>query len=288
MLGGAGFATSSPCDAKGATRAASGKFVGTGQMNYASREEPGLRFKGQERLRTHEFEGIWDNELHAVFSDVAPYYDRASNFASLGLYARWRDRFVSLVDLQCGQQVLDVCAGTNAIGLSLLRREPGLQVCAMDRSAAMQAVGRGLAQSLDCQVGSVIGDAHALPFPDDSFDIVTQGWASRHLRVMEVFSEIRRVLKPGGRFYHCDMLRPKNRVVEGLYCAYLKACVSATALIFRSGPEARDCRKYFVRAIQRFYSAEELSELLGHVGFSEVQCEQATGGMVAFHQARKT
>jgi demethylmenaquinone methyltransferase/2-methoxy-6-polyprenyl-1,4-benzoquinol methylase len=256
-------------------------------MNFAPGQDLSLQFSSREELRERAFEGIWNNELHAVFSDVAPYYDTASKIASLGLYGRWLDDFASMIELHPGQEVLDLCAGTNAIGLGLLKREPGIRVSAMDRSREMQAVGQAIARSRGFAIESTIGDAHKLPFPDDSFDIVTLGWASRHLRVMEVFREVRRVLKPGGTFYHCDMLRPQSRLVELLYCTYLKACVSGTALLFRSGSEAWSCRDYFVQAIQRFYSAAELSELLAHVGFSEVGCRQATGGVVAFHKARK-
>lgn len=256
-------------------------------MNVASAGGLGLRISSREQARRQEFEGIWDRDLHAVFSDVAPYYNLASNVASLGLYKRWQRRFVSLIDVRAGQDVLDVCAGTNSIGIELLRREPGARVHATDRSDAMQRVGGRLARAQGFSIESTIGDAHHLPFADESFDIVTLGWASRHLRVVEVFSEVRRVLRPGGSFYHCDMLRPRNRVVEDLYCAYLKACVSGTALLFRSCPEAWACRDYFVRAIQKFYSAAELSALLRALEFSKVTSAGPPGGMVAFHKASK-
>jgi SAM-dependent methyltransferase len=59
--------------------------------------------------------------------------------------------------------------------------------------------------------------SHVLPFPDNHFDVVTLQYASRHLRVDRVFGEILRVLKPGGRFHHCDMLRPGNPLMERLY-----------------------------------------------------------------------
>ena len=256
-------------------------------MDRILAEDTRLEFSRRESLRRREFGKIWDNDLHAVFADVAPYYDLASNIASLGLYGRWQHRFVSAVGLRPGLEVLDLCAGTNAIGLGLLRREPSLRVTAMDRSAAMQEVGGRIARSRGFEIESEIGDAHALPFPDESFDLVTLGWASRHLRIAEVFSEVRRVLRPRGRFHHCDMLRPENPAVERLYCGYLKACLAGTALIFGSGREAWSCRDYFVHAIRTFYSAEELSELLAQTGFDPVRSTVAPGGVLAFHEARK-
>ncbi len=253
----------------------------------STQEHAARYFSRREGARKFAFSGIWGDELHAVFSDVAPYYDVASNVASLGLCKTWRRRFVSAVEIRPGDQVLDLCAGTNAVGIGLLRREPGARVRSLDRSAAMQEVGGEIARGQGFEIESHIGDAHKLPFPDASFDVVTLQWASRHLRVVEVFSEVLRVLKPGGTFYHCDMLRPESRIVQALYSAYLKACVSMTALIFRSGPAAWSCRDYFVQAIEMFYSSRELTELLEHIGFTQVTSEDAVGGVMAMHKAQK-
>jgi len=179
-------------------------------------------FLNREIIRKQEFEGIWTNELDDVFADVAAYYDRVNIIASLGLLNRWLQRFVSTIDTLPGQKVLDVCAGTNVIGRALLSREPSLDVHAIDKSVAMQEVGQRLAQEKGFTIKSTIGDVHRLPFPDNHFDIVTLQWASRHLQIVDVFSEINRVLKPGGYFYHCDMLRPKEKFVAELYYAYLR------------------------------------------------------------------
>ncbi len=160
------------------------------------------------RERRYQFSVIWGDRLDAVFADVAPYYDFASNLASLGLCNWWRRRFVSFIEVAPGARVLDVCAGTNGVGIGLLQRQPDVRVFALDRSEAMQAVGDANTRALGFHIESIINDAHKLPFPDDCFDVVTLQWASRHLRVVDVFSEIKRVLKPGGRFYHCDVLRP--------------------------------------------------------------------------------
>ena len=241
----------------------------------------------KEDARNRAFGSIWNNEIDAVFADVASYYDRANVFATLGLLARLRRDFISTIEVNPGDKVLDVCAGTNVIGIDLLRREPTLEVHALDRSRAMQEVGGNVARDQGLQIKSYIGDVHRLPFPDHSFDVVTLQWATRHLRVVEALSEIRRVLRPGGRFYHCDMLKPANPLVERAYYLYLTACVGLISWAFRSKAAALRCRRYFVDAIRMFYSTDEFSRLLSELGFRNVAGKSVLLGTVAFHKARK-
>ena len=244
-------------------------------------------YTGKENDREKAFNAIWSNEINAVFSDVARYYDRANFFASLGMLNRLRDRFISTIDIQPHHKVLDVCAGTNVIGISLLKKQPGLDVYAADRSIAMQQVGRDRAQNHGFRIKSFICDVHRLPFPDNYFDVVTLQWATRHLRVIDVFSEINRVLKPGGHFHHCDMLRPANKLVEQAYYLYLKVLMGVIPRLFRSGPASMKCRDYFIQAIRLFYSTEELSTLLKELGFKNVIGNSVLGGTVGFHKAHK-
>ena len=241
----------------------------------------------RELAREERFNVVWTQELNDVFADVAPYYDRANYIASLGLWGYFLQQFMNTVDIRPGERVLDVCAGTNAIGIALLKREPTLEVHAIDRSAAMQEVGKQRAEELGFRIQSVIDDVHTLPYPDNSFDVATLQFASRHLRIRRVASEIRRVLKPGGRFYHCDMLRPANRTVEQLYYAYLRFCLWFTGFVFRSGPAALNCKDYFIQALQMFYSAQELSDLLEDTGFRDVTSKTVFYGMLGFHRAVK-
>jgi len=256
-------------------------------MNNPRAEEITLDFSARELARTHEFSNIWKNNLDAVFTDIARNYDLASDFASLGLCRKWRARFISTISVKPGDRVLDVCAGTNGVGIGLLQKQPDINVFAIDRNKAMQEVGRDLARAQGFRIQPAIGDAHHLPYPDNSFDVVTLQWASRHLRIVDLCLEIHRVLKPGGSFYHCDMLRPERKCVQTLYSAYLKICVSVTALVFRCSPEARGCRDYFIRAVEMFLSSEELTKLLEETGFSGVRSRTEAGGIVACHRATK-
>jgi demethylmenaquinone methyltransferase/2-methoxy-6-polyprenyl-1,4-benzoquinol methylase len=241
----------------------------------------------RELVREERFNAVWNRELDRVFADVAPYYDRANFVASLGLWGWFRESFLDTITVRPGQRLLDVCAGTNAIGIGLLEREPRLEVHAIDRSNAMQEVGGREARQRGFRIHSVIGDVHELPFPDNHFDVVTLQFASRHLRVKRVFSEILRVLKPGGHFHHCDMLKPANPLVESVYYAYLKFCLTFTAVVFQSGPAALNCRKYFIDALQMFYSAQELATVLRELGFRDVYFKTVLAGMLAFHTAAK-
>lgn len=248
---------------------------------------PGPLSASRERIRAEMFGDYWKNDLNDVFADVAPYYDRANIIASLGLWHWFRKRFMSMVALHPGQRVLDLCAGTNAVGIALLSRDSTLEVFALDRSPAMQAVGRQRAAARGLHIESSIGDVHQLPFPDRHFDIVTLQWASRHLRIEDVMNEVARVLKPGGFFHHCDMLRPASPVVARLYFSYLRACLNLTAWLFRSGRAALGCRNYFIDALDMFYSAAEFSALLEKHGFVEVRHKSLLAGMIGLHRARK-
>lgn len=245
-------------------------------------------FERREQHRRSLFSNVWIHRVPKVFEDVPRYYRPGNIVASLGLWELWVWQFVRTIRLAPQYRVLDVCAGTNDVGVRLLKKQPGLSVTAIDRSAEMQEEGRRRAARNNVRIDSVIHDVHQLPLPDNSFDVVTLQAASRHLQLDKVMPEILRVLKPAGWFYHCDMLKPTHPIVEWLYLRFLRASVFLTALIFRSSEASRDCEGYFRDAIQHFYTPEELSGVMRLVGFGQVTCKKSIWcGMVGFHRARK-
>lgn len=245
-------------------------------------------FDLREKRRHSLFSHIWGELIPQVFEDVPKYYRFGNIVASFGFWELWVWQFVQTIALKQGDMVLDVCAGTNDIGIRLLRKQPGISVTAIDRSREMQEEGQNRARAYGARIDSVIHDVHALPFPDRSFDVVTLQAASRHLQLNKVLPEIMRVLKPGGHFYHCDMLKPGNWLVEMAYLRFLRLSVAWTALVFGSTEAARNCHDYFMDAIANFYTPEELSEIFRLVGFVDVTCDKSIwGGMVGFHKAQR-
>lgn len=245
-------------------------------------------FERREQHRFSLFAQTWSQCVPKVFEDVPRYYRPGNIVASLGLWELWVWQFVNTVALRPQYRVLDVCAGTNSVGIRLLRKQRNISVTAIDRSKEMQEQGTRDAVKAGLQIDSVIHDVHELPFPDNSFDVITLQAASRHLQLVKVLPEIHRVLKPGGWFYHCDMLKPTNRAVEWFYLRYLRFSLFLTALIFGSSEASRNCGGYFVDAIHHFYTPEELSAILRLVGFTQVTGKKSIwGGMVGFHSAQK-
>lgn len=249
--------------------------------------EHALLFSAQENIREQQFRKVWVGSLDDAFTDLAQYYDRANRVASLGLWSWFHKCFISTIEVKSSHKVLDLCAGTNAIGIALLKKQQDLEVHAVDRSNAMQTVGQQSAHKQGMHIDSTICDVHDLPFPDNYFDVVTLQFASRHLRIMHVSREVERVLKPGGYFYHCDMLRPASKIVAWSYYAYLRFCMNLTALIFRSSTVAHGCKQYFIDALRMFYSADEFTDLLGNVGFQNISSQTLLGGMIGYHKAMK-
>jgi len=245
-------------------------------------------FNQREKHRCSLFSHTWSELIPQVFQDVPKYYRFGNIVASFGIWELWVWQFIRTIKLKPGYKVLDVCAGTNDIGIRLLQKQPDISVTAIDRSREMQEEGQNRARKYGVRIDSVIHDVHELPFPDNSFDVITLQAASRHLQLNAVLPEIMRVLKPGGNFYHCDMLRPSNYIVEWLYLRFLRLTVAWTALVFRSAQASRNCRDYFKEAIANFYTPEELSEVFRLVGFSNVTCKKSIwGGMVGFHKSQR-
>ena len=116
--------------------------------------------------------------------------------------AMGRDVTQAIVDYaqpRAGMKVLDLASGTGEPAISLASRvEPGGQVTALDLSAELLEIAADRARERKLNNFVVKqGDAHELPFPDNTFDLVTSRFGVMFFQV-KALQEARRVLKPGG------------------------------------------------------------------------------------------
>lgn len=166
-----------------------------------------------------------DIEATAEFGKRVDFGKTASDYRNFraGFPDAFFGRLAQNIDIHEGASALDIGAGTGTVARGLARL--GMKVVAMDPAAALLEAAAELDRAAGIAIDYREGIAEALPFEDESFDLVTAGqcwhWFERHRAATEVF----RVLKPGGTIViaHFDWLPLRGNVVEATEQLILKA-----------------------------------------------------------------
>ncbi len=137
----------------------------------------------------------------------ARYYDLFGRLISFGRDKAIRQKVVQLASPSPGENVLDVGCGTGTLAIAINPRVGEGEVHGIDASPEMIEVAKEKAAKAGAEIDFQVALIEAIPFPDASFDLVTSSLMLHHLPddlKRKGFAEIRRVLKPGGRFLAMD------------------------------------------------------------------------------------
>ena len=108
--------------------------------------------------------------------------------------------FVEFLGVRPGARVLEVGSGLGLLAVEVADSADGATVVGLERSPAQIAAARR-----SPNVRYVEGDAHAIDFPDASFDVAYARYLLEHVsRPDRVLAEMRRVVRPGGRVAVCE------------------------------------------------------------------------------------
>ena len=116
-------------------------------------------------------------------------------------YAKFLEELVKRTPIQKDQKVLDIATGTAMIPRKISSKIiPGVHITGLDITEGMLVKGKTEILKLDSNnsISLTCGDAMALPFSSQTFDVVLSGLASHHMSIPLMLSEKKRVLKPGG------------------------------------------------------------------------------------------
>jgi len=216
-------------------------------------------------------------EVAAMFDEVAARYDLTNSVLSLGQDRGWRTAVREALDLQPGERVLDLAAGTATSSAALART--GADVVGCDFSLGMLRVGRRAGHD---RVELVAGNALGLPFADASFDAVTISFGLRNTADTAVaLAELLRVTRPGGRLVVCEFSHPTWAPWRSLYVNYLMRALPAVATRVSSDPSAY---VYLAESIRAWPTQPALAERLQQAGWTGVGWRNLTGGIVALHR----
>jgi demethylmenaquinone methyltransferase/2-methoxy-6-polyprenyl-1,4-benzoquinol methylase len=230
--------------------------------------------------------------LYTIFTAVPEKYDLVNRIFTWGLDERWRRQATQICLESNPRKVIDLGCGTGDLAIWLARlTDTDTAVFGIDYSLPMleRAIEKAKRFPLKTDIKFIHGDASDLPFPNGYFDCIGISFAFRNLTyknplTQRYLAEVARVLKPGGRFVIVESSQPPNRLIRKIFHAYLRW------FVFRVGywiSKNRPAYKYLSESARRFYTAEELGDLLVSAGFSRVTVKRLLFGVAAIHVAVK-
>ena len=230
--------------------------------------------------------------LHGMFTAIPHRYDLVNHVITWGLDKRWRWKAARECLASQPRKVLDLCCGTGDLAISIARlAENGVELTGVDYSRPMLAIATKKAELLarGKRISFTYGDAANLPFPDGYFDCIGISFAFRNLTYKNPLArrhiaEILRLLSAGGKYVIVETSQPKSKLIRKLFHLYLRWFVSRLGYLLSGN---RGAYHYLAESAARFYTSEELKELLVTAGFSQVSFRPLFFGVAAIYVAVK-
>ena len=226
-------------------------------------------------------------KVQGVFTSVASKYDVMNDVMSLGVHRIWKEAMMDWLAPRPSQKLLDVAGGTGDISFKFLKRAGSGHATVLDITENMLIEGRKRAevnQVLD-SLNWVVGDAMALPFADNSFDVYTISFGIRNVtRPQEALNEAFRVLRPGGRLMVLEFSQIPVPLAQKAYDFYSFNVIPRMGKLIAND---RDSYQYLIESIRKFPNQETFLSMVRQAGFENANYRNLSLGISALHSGWK-
>ncbi len=225
--------------------------------------------------------------VQGVFNSVASKYDVMNDVMSMGIHRVWKDAMMDWLAPRPGQRLLDVAGGTGDISFRFLKRAGHGHATVLDLTEPMLVEGRQRAEAdqMADSLNWVVGDAMALPFEDNTFDVYTISFGIRNVtRPQEALNEAFRVLKPGGRLMVLEFSQLPNDGLQKLYDLYSFNVIPRMGKLIAGD---YDSYQYLVESIRKFPDQETFLNMIRTAGFENAKYRNLSMGIAALHSGWK-
>jgi ubiquinone/menaquinone biosynthesis C-methylase UbiE len=207
-----------------------------------------------------------------AFTELAPTYEETVDrelrqFWGVG-YQEFIDHLIDKVNVSQNDVVLDVATGKAIVPSKLAGHDDNhSHIIGLDITFAMLVQAK---QNLDTdqvptKVGLVCGSAMEMPFVCDLFDVVICGLGMHHMKATEMLTEMKRVLKPGGRLLMADV------GASAFWRSFIGRIV-LQILLYHYGLTQKGARAEAEKeAFDNIYTTDEWRSLLTDFGFSGIE-----------------
>ena len=205
--------------------------------------------------------------VRRLFDTVSPRYDLVNRVMTFGMDVGWRRTAVASLRLPGRSLVADLACGTGDLCRELERR--GYRAIGFDFSHGMLVNARTDSPLVEA-------DIVRLPLAEDSIDGVTCGFALRNVVSLDgLFSELGRVVRPGGRIALLDASEPDSRVLRAGHGVYFNRIVP----MIGGALSDKAAYSYLPRSMAYLPPPAEMLAMLVGAGFSDAQRRQLSGGL---------
>lgn len=222
-----------------------------------------------------------------MFDDIAVKYDFLNRFLSMGIDVQWRRKAIKRLEKEAPQQLLDVATGTGDVALMAYKILSPEKITGVDISTGMLKIGREKVAKagLSDHIELLEADSAQLPFADNSFDAITVAFGVRNFQDLEKgLTEMRRVLKPGGRLVVLEFSRPHNAVFKGLYRFYMDVVTPGIGKMFSHNKTAYS---YLNKSAKAFPERNNFIHILNRVHFKDTRFKALTMGICCIYEGIK-